>query len=402
MKKSALLVFLFLYLGSSAVSFGVFSVFGKTQTAPAGVGDPITVGESEASDEESLLAIAPGEPKDQPCPLTGQLFTQTERDSWEKRRPAAVMIENHPEARPQSGLSNADVVFEALAEGGVTRFMGIFYCGAQNKDIKLAPVRSARTYFVDWASGFNRPLYVHVGGANLPGPSNALGQLKEYGWHLNNDIDAMSTSYPTFVRDYSRLGADKQLDTEHTMVSSTEKLWTLAEKRKWTGTSPATTIGKKTTPSASWASGFTPWEFADGAAAGSPTAKKISYEFWDGFSEYAVRWEYDAASNSYKRFLANQPHTDLNTNEQIAVKNAVVIFTEEKGPINENKHMLYKTTGTGDAVIFQNGQEVKAKWSKKDREAPLLFTDTKGKAITFVRGPIWISNVALKTAVAVE
>lgn len=70
------------------------------------------------------MAINPSEPKDRPCPVNGELFTKTEEAVWKTRRPVLAMVENHIEARPQSGLSSADLVYEALAEGGITRFMG--------------------------------------------------------------------------------------------------------------------------------------------------------------------------------------------------------------------------------------------------------------------------------------
>ena len=173
MKKPALFLILGLYLASSVISFGLFSYFGSGNSLATTTQDQ--QGENEETLLSELLEIDPNQEKDQVCPLNGKYYTQTEREAWEKRRPLAVMIENHPEARPQSGLSEADVVFEAIAEGGVTRFMGMFYCEVQRFDTTLAPIRSARSYFVDWASGFNRPLYVHVGGANLPGPADALG-----------------------------------------------------------------------------------------------------------------------------------------------------------------------------------------------------------------------------------
>ena len=76
------------------------------------------------------------------------------------------MIENDVTVRPQSGLSLADIVYEAVAEGGITRFMGVFYCGAQADVARVAPVRSARIYFVNLAAEYNTPIYMHVGGAN--------------------------------------------------------------------------------------------------------------------------------------------------------------------------------------------------------------------------------------------
>jgi hypothetical protein len=76
------------------------------------------------------------------------------------------------------------------------------------------------------------------------------------------------------------------------------------------------------------------------------------------------------------------------------------MFAEEKGPIDTNKHLLYTVTGTGDALVFQNGTVVKAKWAKKDLTSALSFTDEKGQSVQFVRGQIWISIVAPKTKIS--
>ncbi len=398
MQKKGLLFILALYLVSTVASYGVFSQMNSGSSSSIGGGTDETeeVGEGETL-LSALLEIDPSEPKDQPCPLNGQLYTQTERTAWEKRRPLAVMIENSPDARPQSGMGRADVVFEAVAEGGVTRFMGLFYCDVQRYDTVLAPVRSARTYFIDWASGFNYPLYVHVGGANIPGPADALGQINQYGWALQNDMNQFSIGYPTFVRNGNRL-AGKQVATEHTMETSSERLWKVANSRGWTNMSPDRRVGKKVVEGTDWKDGYTPWEFIDGVGA-SGAVTPISFEFWDGFAQYAVTWNYDAATNSYKRVMAGEPHIDLNDDKQIEVSNAVVVFTTEKGPIDEAKHMLYATTGTGKALVFQNGQTIDARWSKKDREDELTFTDAKGKDLSFVRGPIWISVVDTATKV---
>jgi hypothetical protein len=407
MSKKSLILILVLYIASTAISYGAFSLMNKKGGTTAGnTQDNGKTDATQTADSESALSklinVDPKAPRDQSCPLNGKLYTQAEADAWGKRRPLAVMIENTPDARPQSGLTSSDLVFEAVAEYGITRFMGMYYCDVQVADTTLAPIRSAREYFFQLASGFNRPLYVHVGGANLPGPADALGHISDAGWNGQNDMNQFSIGYPTFVRDYNRVEG-KDLATEHTMVTSTEKLWAVAAKRGWTNFAPIAkvTSTKKNAPAPvakDWKDGYTPWLFQDGTA-GAGNVHTISYMFWSGLDDYSVKWEYDAASNSYKRILAGQPHVDSNNDQQVMSKNVVVMFTEEKGPIDDKKHMLYTVTGTGDAIVFQNGQAIKAKWSKKDRESELFFTDEKGKPIQFVRGQIWISIVGLKTAV---
>lgn len=395
MSKKILLLALALYIASTAISFGVFSFVGTTSETPLTADGTSSETDDDQTSLGQLLQISPQEPKNQACPLNGQLYTTTEKNAWEQKRPLAVMIENTPDARPQSGLTSADVVFEAVAEYGITRFMGLYYCDVQVADTTLAPIRSARTYFVDWASGFNLPMYVHVGGANTPGPADALGQISDYGWNGQNDINQFSVGYPTFVRDYNRI-AGREIDTEHTMVTSTEKLWAVATKRGWTNMSPKRTIGRTSTGGTDWKAGYQGWSFVDGQA-NQGTVGSISYAFMGGSDTYAVQWTYDGATNSYKRNLAGEAHTDLNNNKQVAAKNVIVLLTTEKGPIDELKHMLYTTTGTGEALVFNNGQVTQATWSKKDRTAELQFSDSKGKPLPLVRGQVWIS-VLSKTA----
>ena len=111
--------------------------------------------------------INPNLPKTEACPINGQKYTAEEKAIWSGRRPAAVIVENHVDARPIGGLNKSDFVYEAVAEGGITRFLAVFYCGTAAEDVKIAPVRSVRYYFINWAAEYgDRPLMVHVGGAN--------------------------------------------------------------------------------------------------------------------------------------------------------------------------------------------------------------------------------------------
>lgn len=390
MPKKILISALVLYLLSAVASYSVFSYFlpaSSTMTVSTSEGGDAT--EDGTTALAALLEIDPNEPKDQVCPLNGAYFTKTEKTAWEKRRPLFVMIENSVDARPHSGLNNADIIFEAIAEGGVTRFGALFYCDAQAYNVTLAPIRSARTYFVDWASGFNYPMYVHVGGANLAGPANAIGQIADYGWNLENDLNQFSVGYPTFVRNADRIEG-KEVATEHTMETTTEALWAVADEREWTNLSPTRKIGRTTIGGDDWKDGYKGWSFLDEEPADG-TVANISYDFWSGYNQYSVAWKYDTASKMYLRTNGGEIHTDLNTGEQIAAKNVVVAFMVEKGPIDELKHLLYTTIGTGEALIFHNGTVTEAVWQKKSREAELTFVDKKGKEVELARGLTWIS-----------
>ncbi len=382
MKKKHLIIVLALYLFSTGISYAASSRFLGRSSASDNTDNQLDLERETALG--LLLNIDPNAPRDQECPISGKMYTFVEREAWEKRRPLFVMIENSPDARPQSGLSNADVVFEAIAEGGVTRFGAVYYCDAQRQDVVIAPVRSARTYFVDWASGFNFPMYVHVGGANLPGPTDALGQIRQYGWSLQNDIDQFSVGYPTFVRNNNRIPG-KKVATEHTVESSTERLWEVAQKRSWTNTDPE---GNE------WADGYTQWTFED-APASKGTVTDISYNFWSGYNQYAVSWEYDEQQDAFVRTMGGELHLDHNTNNPIAAANVVVLKTAEKGPVNELKHMMYTTTGTGKALLFKHAGVEEVNWSKQTRTSQILFTDNRGNPVPLARGLTWISVIGL-------
>jgi hypothetical protein len=318
------------------------------------------------------------------------MFTKGERQIWEGRRPLTVMVENHAEARPQSGLSKVDVVYEAVAEGGITRFLAVYYCGAAAEDFIVGPVRSARTYYLDFASEYSDyPLYAHVGGANKPGPANALGQIADYGWLAQgNDLNQFSLGFPTFWRDYERL--DRPVATEHTMYTTADKLYEIAHQR---GLDAKDDQGNK------WDRDFRSWQFKDDASE-KGKVDNIKFNFWSGYQEYEVNWQYDSENNQYLRLTGGQSHVDLNNQEQLKAKVVIVQFMRERGPIDELKHLLYTTTGTGKALIFQDGQAISGTWDKAERQDRTIFKDSQGDEVKLNRGQIWIEIVPVGNEVS--
>src|SRR3989344_6845010 len=125
-KKFMLFVSFFgLYLLSTGSSWAVFSFLSEDS------------GISTVDLSKGRGRIDPSLPKTEECPINGKMFSKPEREIWEKRRPMTAIIENHLDSRPQSGISYADVVYEAVAEGGITRFLNVFYCGSSVEDIKI-------------------------------------------------------------------------------------------------------------------------------------------------------------------------------------------------------------------------------------------------------------------------
>jgi hypothetical protein len=246
-------------------------------------------------------------------------------------------------------------------------------------------------YFIKTLQGYGKfPLYAHVGGANTDGPADALGEINELGWSGYNDLNQFAIPFPTFYRDYERLPG---VATEHTMYSSTAKLWQFAaDKRKLTN---------KDDDGDKWDEDFKPWKFQDGKAS-QGDALSIAYDFWKGKTEYSVNWKYDPTTNSYLRSHGNKkPHHDKNTNKQLSTKNVVVMFVKEAKANDgyEGGHMLYSVVGKGDALVFQNGDVVKATWRKPKEDDLVRFYDASGDEIEFVRGHIWVSGIPIGNTV---
>ncbi|KKQ67384.1 MAG: hypothetical protein US86_C0001G0311 [Candidatus Daviesbacteria bacterium GW2011_GWA2_38_24] len=319
-----------------------------------------------------------GLPKTEECPLNGAMHSKKAKDAWEQRLPLAVMIENHQESRPQSGLTKADVVYETVAEGGITRFMAMFLCNLS--DIQVGPVRSVRTYFLDWLSEYPLTPIAHVGGANTPGPANALGQLVDY---KLRSLNQFGIGFPTYWRDYQRLG--RPVATEHTMYSTTHKLWAVANKKSWTASDSA---GIK------WDKKFVPWDFKDDDV-GSVT-QQITVNFWNGYKDYVVEWNYDSTCNCYKRKNGGADHMDLNNNKQLSPKNIVIRFMKESRAndgYENNVHLIYANKGQGKGLLFQDGKVTEITWAKKNRLDREKFFLKNGKEVSFNRGQIWLQAV---------
>lgn len=403
---------IFSYLGIFVLVSGL-SYFLFSAILPANINKP-TITSTTITTQKQTGVISFEGPKTEICPINGQLFTKDEKNIWSTRRPLLVMIENHADSRPQSGLQNADVVYEAIAEGGITRFMGVFYCnavkGATNK-YDIGPVRSARTYFLDLASEYaDYPLYNHVGGSNCSAPKDpvtgqqsgpcttnkkaqALEQIADYGWNNKGtwgDLSEFSLSYRVCRREPERTG--KVVATEHTMYCSTSELWKTAADR---GLTNITKVNNQ-----SWDKNYTPWKFSQkDQSIEVPQASTISFDFWPGYKDYSVTWQYDKQSSIYSRLNADQPHIDFNLNQTITAKNIIIQFTKESRSIDEHLHNLYEVIGKGNGYLFQNGTKTEITWSKTTRTSRTIFKDQTGKEVNFVPGTIWIEILPIGSSV---
>lgn len=302
-------------------------------------------------------------------PLTGAEVSKTEAQDWKDVRPLAVMINNHVDARPQSGLIYADIVYEIVAEGGITRFLA-FYLNKTPE--KIGPVRSTREYYLVLVKEMGDAMLMHEG----------------YSPQAKAAIDA----WP--VRSLFRGGASaianwrdnpNNVASEHTLYTDGKKLREYAENELGWG-------GKRE---------FKLWEFMkdENKYQDMADAAIISIDFWyEG--DYSAIFEYDATSGKYKRFTGYDslgepvPHVDRETDEQVAVENLLVQFVAEVPIVGDDKSRLeYELVGSGSGLVFVKGKVIEATWIKEDRESRTLFYDTSGDQIKFSPGKFWISIV---------
>lgn len=272
--------------------------------------------------------------------------------------PYAVMMENLLSVRPQSGLSQAAVVYETLVEGGSTRFMAVF--DPSEVIPEIMPVRSARPYYLEWASEYGA-LYVHAGGS--PKALTVIWENPDI-----NDLEALSRDGVYFWRDHTK-GAP------HNLVTSSEKMnFALRDKE----------LNEKK-------SNYSSWLFKDDApeTERGENGKILSFNFSYGIT-YKVDFVYHRGENEYVRSNANRPHLDKNTGQQIAVKNVIIQLVEEP-VLNGGKGRLdIYVGGEGNAWIFRDGQVIEGTWGKGSRTDRTLFYDENGDEVEFNRGNTWV------------
>jgi hypothetical protein len=289
------------------------------------------------------------------CALDGMPYTKDKAT----RHPLAVSIENHPDARPQSGLIKASVVYEAITEGGITRFLAIF--GPQDAP-EIGPIRSARLFFMDWLKEYDA-FFAHAGGNE-----DALANIDKY--QIKNLDD--STTY--FYRD----DKGRNVASEHTLYSSTDKLYAYAQSKGYDTTT----------------SNFSPLLFkTDGPA--TPAGKGVVIDF-SGSSTYTVRWNYDPQTNSYLRFLDGAAHKDRTTGEQIKAKNIIIQTvnrTYQPTGSYGSQNYVFQTIGSGKATILRDGQVISASWKKDSLTSRTKFYDDNNKEIEFDPGQTWYEIV---------
>lgn len=307
-----------------------------------------------------VAAEPPPKPKTVASPLSGVQVAP----ELAARPVTGVMIENSIAARPQSGLSDAGVVFEAIAEGGITRFLALFQ---ESRPQNIGPVRSLRPYYIDLARPFDAGI-AHVGGS-----PDALAQIRG---GAAKDLDQFLNS-GAYWRASSRRAP-------HNVYTSFDKLDTLNQQKGFTG------------------SKFTVWPRKEDKPSAAPTAKSIEMSI--SSASYNTRYDYNAACNCYPRSLGGRAHISTaaeadGSGQQLKPKVVLALVT----PYSlAGKYSVYNLSGGGELIAFQDGEVINGRWNKAGREGQFSFTDATGKPLQLNAGQTWVTLIASASRVSYQ
>ncbi|HUC87046.1 MAG TPA: DUF3048 domain-containing protein, partial [Candidatus Saccharimonadales bacterium] len=320
------------------------------------------VGDAKPAPKPQAVVAKPKPPAPIYDPLTG-LKAPTKAAA--QQPVIGVMIENlYPDARPQSGLGEAGVVYEALAEGGITRFLAIFQ---EPLPPSIGPVRSLRPYYLDWGLEYGIPV-AHAGGSQPALEAVPTSGLK--------DINALVYDGSYFFRTTDRAAP-------HNLYTNAQDLSALDTK-----------LGFASAPT------FKPLPRKADKPEAKPTHPTIKINF--SSEPYSVQYNFNPTADDYLRIMGGTPHIERNTGQQIQVKNVVVEFvptsyaTQADGKPETDMNLI----GQGQALVFEDGGVTQGTWNKSSDSAQTQLLDASGKPIAFNRGTTWYEVVPTITTVS--
>lgn len=339
---------------------------GKKDPGGSSSGSAGLPGSASSSDEPSVSVIAPVVEPRHPYanPLTGEGLDE----DISARRPYAVMFNNLRKALPQIGVSRADVIYEIVAEGGITRMMAVF------QDLEgvgdMGSIRSARDYYVNIARGHDA-IYIHAGGS--PQAYDAFDD-----WKVTH-IDFVNGPYGNMCwRDPDRR---KNAGLEHSLLTSGEKVLEQLPERIAREHGDSYEVG---------------WTFEEEVPAGGKPAAKLTVPF----STYKTGYfTYDSEKNGYlidqhidKRDI---PYVDGGTDEPVSVRNVLVLYTDVGRVKGDDKgRMAVRTTGKGEGLLLRDGQLYEIAWERGSEKVCFSFLDRSGKPFPLAVGSSYINIVS--------
>lgn len=284
--------------------------------------------------------------------------------------PIAIVLDNFKDARPLSGIEKASIIYEFPVEGDITRFLGIY--NQESLPDKIGPIRSARPYFVEWAEEYGA-LFIHVGGS--PKGLDALYQSQ----YIPYSINEMSSQRIYFWRDEQRPMPHNTYTSAQLIANAIEQKIIINEPR----------------------SDFRFWQFKSEAR--PPILEYTSDEIEPyqlprlaqilkiDYREPVI-WQYREEKDVYVRYQNGEVFREEN-NDEIKVKNVVIQITDIISFDKEDRRTI-RTTGVGNALIFQQGIVIRGTWSRENQVARTIFYNENGKEIEFIPGNIWINIVS--------
>ncbi|MCR4425888.1 MAG: DUF3048 domain-containing protein [Firmicutes bacterium] len=306
--------------------------------------------------QEETVAGTPTSPTPPPRdPLNG-----SELAPGEEREYYAVVIENSSAARPHRGLAGASIVYEMLAEGGITRFLALY---SGHGDTPVGPIRSVRPYIVDIAAEHGVML-VHCGGS-----TDALSMISRMRYPALDEIKNPSG----FYRDRLRSAPHNLFGTPETFLSLAARKGVLTTSAR-SGMVYALSPGPETV--------------------GTDDVPTLRVEY---NRSYRVEWEYDADTRTYGRFMNGKPHFDPDTNRQLRADNLVVQFVPTR-VIDSEGRLAMDLSGPGDAIVSVGGMVQRVRWARQEGQTT-SYTRESGDPVEFVPGTTWVQIVPVGTRV---
>jgi hypothetical protein len=327
-------------------------------------------------------------------PLTGFWIDQDTAAS----RPIAVVFNNHHKALPQSGIGQAAVYYEVLAEGNITRIVGIFH-GLDA--VKLGPIRSARHYFIDFALDYDA-IFIHHGGSPQ-GYSTLFSLQIPY-------LDGLALEGVTFWRDPERVKISGMY--EHSSYTDAEKIQAaIASYGYRAELEESPRIGfdfyPENTPPAG-ATGATGATDITGAAdavgtadiTGAAGAETLEVQYSE---DYQSTFVYDGKDKVYYKFHEGEPHIDAETGEQLSVANILIQFTSISDIQNDDAGRRdVKTVGVGTGFLITCGGVAPVTWEKYSHQSPTQWRWEDGSEIQLNKGKTWICVISPDTPLEIK
>ncbi len=303
----------------------------------------------------ATINVTPVKPTPKPTTVASTLTGLPVAPSINKLPVTAVMIENSTDARPQSGLAQAGMVFEAVAEGGITRYMALYQDTSPGY---VGPIRSARPYFIQWELGFDAG-YAHVGGS-----PEAISDIHSWGV---KDLDQFYNGN-SYQRITTRVAP-------HNVYTSIATLNTLEASKGYTTSSYTGFTRKSDSP------------------AKTPTATSITLN--PSGPDFVDNYSYNSTNNTYSRSVGGAPEEDVDQagNETQVAPKVIIALVMQQGLEADGIHTTYANIGSGQAYVFQDGTVTIGTWQKVSNTAQITFTDSKGQTIALNDGQTWLTVV---------